>query len=313
MNLPVAGIDVAQNELVMVCLPSGELSRWTNDRAGHRALTAQLTTLAPVRIVLEGSGGLERAVVSVLQTHHLPVVVANPRQVRDFAKGMGKLVKTDPVDAAVLAQFAAIVTPPVTIMRTDAVERLRSLVTRRRQVGHLLVAEQNRLEQAQPIVQGSVQRIIAVLEDELSALSQRIATELEQDPNCRVMHTLLTSVPGIGQVSAATLLAELPELGTLSGKQVAALVGVAPYTQQSGISRGHASIRGGRPAVRTGLYMASLTASRFNPVLAEFYERLIAAHKPKKVALIAVMRKLLTILNAMLRDGTMWNPGAHLA
>jgi transposase len=308
------GIDVAKAELVMAVWPETRVHRFANDTAGHAALVAHLRGLAPARIVLEGSGGLERGVVRALQQDELPVVVANPRQVRDFAKGLGTAAKTDPIDAKMLARYAEVKRPPLLALRTDAQQRLRALVNRRRQVQQLRHAETCRADRTdEPLAVASLARTIALLTEEEATLDAQIAAELAADPASAAIQTVVTSMPGIGPVSAATLLAELPELGTLTSKQIAAIAGVAPQTQQSGTSREYGHISGGRAAVRTCLYMAALSASRHNPVLAELYARLVAEHKPKKLALIAVVRKMLVFLNAMVRDGTMWDPEARMA
>jgi transposase len=314
MKAPMIGIDVAQAELVVAVRPGEQISRFANDATGHAALVAQLKRLAPGRIVLEGSGGLERQVVRALQQDELPVVVANPRRVRDFAKGLGTEAKTDPIDAKLLARYAEVKRPPLLALRTDAQQRLRALVNRRRQVQHLRHAETCRADRTdEPLAVASLARTMAVLTEEEATLDAQIGAELAADPASEAIQAVVTSMPGIGPVSAMTLLAELPELGTLTSKQIAALAGVAPQTQQSGTSRAYGHISGGRAPVRTCLYMAALSASQHNPVLADLYARLVAAHKPKKLALIAVVRKMLVFLNAMVRDGTMWNPEVHMA
>jgi transposase len=304
------GIDVAQDELVAMVEPDAILTRWPNDDAGRAAVLAQLAPLAPALIVLEGTGGLERAVAAVLHEAGLPVAVVNPAQVRHFARGVGRLAKTDPIDAAVLARFAAVVRPAAR-PRPDAAQReLAALVGRRRQVRDLRVAEEHRRRRADPCVAASLERLIAVLAAEQTELERQIADRLALDPAWRAKAAVLASVPGIGPVVAATLVAELPELGGGSAKQLAALVGVAPLTQQSGRGQGPATIGGGRRAVRSALYLATITAVRCNPVLKAFYQRMRAHHKPPKVALVAAERKLLAILNALVRDGAVWQETA---
>jgi transposase len=307
------GIDVAEAELVVVAEPEPAATRWSNDAAGHAALIAHLTPLEPALIVLEGTGGVERAAAAALTEAALPVVVVNPAQARHFARGMGRLAKTDPIDAGVLARFAAVVRPAVR-PRPDAAQReLVALVARRRQVGALRVTEQHHLRRLDPIAQPSAARLLAVLAEEQAELERQIAARLALDPAWRAKAALLESAPGVGPVVAATLLADLPELGTCSAKQIAALVGVAPLTRQSGRHRGQATIGGGRQAVRCALYLAALTAARCHPELAAFYQRLRAQHKPSKLALVAVARKLLARLNAMVRDGVYWQSETALA
>lgn len=314
MHAPMIGIDVAQAELVMAVRPGEQVCRFANDPTGQAALVAHLRPLAPERIVLEGSGGLERGVVRALQRAGLPVVVANPRRVRQFAKGLGTEAKTDPIDAKLLAHFAEVKRPPVLALRTDAQQRLRALVGRRRQVQQLRLAETNRQGRTDdPVALASLARVIALLQAEEATLDAQIAAALAADPASAAIQAVVTSMPGIGPVSAMTLLAELPELGTLTSKQIAAIAGVAPHTQQSGTSREYGHISGGRAPVRTCLYMAALAAAQHNPLLADLYARLQAAHTPKKLALIAVVRKMLVYLNAMVRDGTMWDPEAKMA
>lgn len=307
------GIDVAEAELVVVAEPEPAATRWPNDAAGHAALIAHLAPLAPALIVLEGTGGVERAVSAALAEAALPVVVVNPAQVRHFARGVGRLAKTDPIDAAVLARFAALVRPAVR-PRPDAAQReLAALVARRRQVCALRVAEQHHLRRLDPVAQPSAVRLLAVLAEEQAELERSIAARLVLDPVWRAKAALLESAPGVGPVVAATLLADLPELGACSAKQIAALVGLAPLTRQSGRTRGQATIGGGRQAVRCALYLAAITAARCHPGLSAFYQRLRAQHKPPKLALVAVARKLLARLNAMVRDGVRWQSEAAMA
>ena len=315
----VVGIDVAAAEVVVAlrgAASSGAASSettptaWPNTSDGHAALVAWLTPQRPCLIVLEATGGLETALVAALHAAALPTVVANPRQVRDFARGVGQLAKTDPIDAGVLAHFAAVVRPAVRPRRDAAARDLAALVARRRQVRDLRTAETNRHHQASAPVLGSIARVIAVLDAEVADLEQQIAARLADVPALAATAAVLRSVPGIGPIVTATLLAELPELGVLDARPIAALVGLAPFTQTSGVGRGRARIRGGRAPVRVALVQAALTASRCNPVIKPLYVRLTAAGKPHKVALVACARKLLTILTAMLRSGATWCPRA---
>ena len=307
------GIDVAKRRLDIALWPTGEQRTLANDATDINELVTWLQTQQPQLIVLEATGGYERAVVASLGAAALPVVVVNPRQVRDFARAVGRLAKTDTLDAAVLARFAEAVKPSPRPLPHAQMELLRALVTRRRQVVEMLTAERQRLASAQPPVQGLIQAHIAGLEQELAHLEQELDRTLRQSPLWRAKERLLRSVPGIGPTVATVLLAEMPELGQLDRRQVAALAGVAPLNRDSGQHRGRRSVWGGRATVRTALYMAALAGTRWNPVLKNCYQRLLASGKAKKVALVACMRKLLTILNAMLRDGTAWQevPAVH--
>jgi transposase len=305
------GIDVSKAALDVAGWPGGEAWRVGNDAGGVAALADRLAGLRPRLAVLEATGGLERAAAEALAAAGLAVAVVNPRQVRDFARATGRLAKTDALDARVLARFAAAVRPePRPRPAADAIE-LRALVERRRQVAEMLVQERNRLPGLPARAAARVRAHVGWLEAELAELDRELAGAIEADPERRARDALLRSAPGVGPVLAATLLAEVPELGALGGKQLAALVGVAPLNRDSGAHRGKRAIWGGRAAVRATLYMATLAATRHNPVIRAFYARLLAAGKPKKVALVAAMRKLLTLLNAMLRDRAPWR--AHPA
>ena len=311
--MPFLGIDVAKAQLEFACRPGGETGTVPNDEVGIRALVGQARDLTPTLIVLEATGGYEAAVVAALATAGLPVVVANPRQVRDFAKATGQLAKTDALDAQVLALFAERVRPTPRALPDDAVQALDALLTRRRQLVEMLTAERNRLLVARPTVRRDLQQHIGYLERRLREADGDLHTAVKASPLWRVKDDLLQSVPGVGRVVSLTLLAELPELGRLSHKEIAALVGVAPLNRDSGTLRGKRLVYGGRAPVRAALYMAALVASKCNPVIRAFYQRLRAAGKPAKVALTACMRKLLTILNAMARSGTPWQPDRQLA
>jgi transposase len=307
------GIDVAKAQLEFACRPSGETGTVANDDEGIRTLVDRGQALSPTLIVLEATGGYETAVVAALAAAGLPVVVANPRQVRDFAKAMGQLAKTDALDAQVLALFAERVQPAPRPLPDDALQALDALLTRRRQLVEMLTAERNRLFVARPPVRRDLQQHIRFLERRLREADDDLHTAVKASPAWRVKADLLQSVPGVGRVVSLTLLAELPELGRLSHKEIAALVGVAPLNRDSGTLRGKRLVYGGRAPVRAVLYMAALVASKCNPVIRAFYQRLRAAGKPAKVALTACMRKLLIILNAIARSGAPWQPERTLA
>jgi len=302
------GIDVSKDWLDVAVQPGDQVWRVAQEAERISALARQLQEEKPRLVVLEATGGYETPVVAALGAAGLPVAVVNPRQVRDFARALGKLAKTDRVDAQIIAQFGAAVQPaPQTLPEADAQE-LTALVARRRQVLQMLVAEKQRRQRAVPVVRQRIAHHIAALEQELADLDQDLTDRLRQSPLWRAREDLLRSVPGIGPVTAFVLLADLPELGILSPKECAALVGVAPLNQDSGHRRGKRTCWGGRATVRTALYMATLVATRYNPVLRAFYTRLLAAGKSKKVALVACMRKLLVILTALLKHGRAWNP-----
>jgi transposase len=300
------GLDVAKPTLDVALRPSGEQWRVPNDEAGVAALVDRLRPLHPTLLVCEATGGFERAAIALLAAAGLPVVVANPRQIRDFARATGQLAKTDQIDAAILALFAERVRPTPRPLSDEAAQLLDALLTRRRQLLEMLVAEKNRLGFAPRALHRGIQQHIRWLERQLDDVTKNLAAHIEQSPVWRAKDDLLQSVPGVGPIVSAVLLAELPELGTLSHKQIATLAGVAPLARDSGTLRGKRIVWGGRAGVRTALYLAALCGRRWNPQLRVFYARLIAAGKPKKVALIACARKLLTILNAMLRDTARW-------
>jgi transposase len=302
------GIDVAKDDLVVHVHPAAEAWTVPNTGAGLAQLREQLVPLVPTLIVLEATGGYETAAVAALGAAGLPVVVVNPRQVRAFAKATGRLAKTDRVDAEVLALFAERVRPAVRPLTDEATQDLEALLLRRRQLLDMLTAEKNRLGLARKPIRKSLKAHIRYLERELHMTDSDLGAAVAASPLWRATDDLLQSVPGIGPVVAHTLLAELPELGRLTRRQIAALVGVAPVACDSGAQRGQRAIAGGRASVRSALYMAALVATRHNPVLRGCYERLRAVGKPKKVALVACMRKLLVILNAMLRTHTPWQP-----
>jgi transposase len=302
------GIDVAKAQLDIALRPLGERWAVTNDDTGITALVRRLQEIGPQLIVLEATGGYQRAVVAALATAGLPVVVVNPRQARDFAKATGQLAKTDALDARALAHFAEAIRPAPRPLPDTQTEELRALLARRRPWVGMRTAEQNRLGSAPRRLQADIQVHITWLNERLAALDDDLDTTLRASPVWREREELLRSVPGIGPVCAHTLLLDLPELGTLSRQRLAALVGVAPLNRDSGTLRGTRTIWGGRAHVRTTLYMSTLVAVRYNPVLKTFYERLRAAGKAAKVALTACMRKLLTILHAMVKHHTPWQP-----
>lgn len=300
------GLDVAKATLEVAVRPSGEHWNLPNDEPSIRDLVERLRPLAPSLVVCEATGGFERAAIGALAAAGFPVVVANPRQVRDFARATGQLAKTDRLDAATLALFAERVRPTPRPLPDAAAQLLDALLTRRRQLIEMLTAEKNRLGFAPRPVQPGIRRHIRWLTRQLDDVTGDLAKMIEQSPIWRVKDDLLQSVPGVGPIVSYTLLGELPELGRLGHKQIAALVGVAPLARDSGILRGKRLVWGGRASVRTALYLAALCGRRWNPVLRAFYDRLRTAGKPPKVALIACARKLLIILNAMVRDNARW-------
>lgn len=302
------GIDVAKAQLDIAVRPSGQGWRAGNEEEGIGQLVARLQALSPALVVLEATGGWEHAVAGALAAAGLPVVVVNPRQVRDFAKATGKLAKTDRIDAQLLALFAERVRPDPRPLPDPQARALEALLTRRRQVVEMLTAEKNRLHRVLPKVRPGLEAHITWLERQVEELDDDLGRTLRESPLWREKEDLLRGVPGVGPVLTLTLLAELPELGTLDRREVAALVGVAPLNRDSGTLRGKRTVWGGRAPVRAALYMATLVATRFNPVIQAFYQRLCAAGKAKKVALTACMRKLLTILNAILKHRIPWQP-----
>ncbi|HKN68395.1 MAG TPA: IS110 family transposase [Gemmatimonadaceae bacterium] len=312
----VVGIDVAKAELVVATGSVGTVITRSNDEQGVRALVAELLPLAPERVILEATGGYELLCVGALAAAQLPVVVVNPRQVREFAKATGQLAKTDRIDAQVLALFGERVQPPVRALPDEHARELEAVLTRRRQLLEMRQAERNRLAQLvghrTRSIKQSLKKHIAYLERELAMSDTELGQMIRASPVWRERDALLQSVPGIGPVVARTLVAELPELGQLNRRAIAKLVGVAPLNRDSGTWRGKRAIYSGRASVRAALYMAALVAARRNPVLKAYYQRLLARGKAKKVALVACMRKLLTILTHMLRTGQRWNSAHHL-
>jgi transposase len=303
------GIDVSKTQLDVALRPE---ARWAmpNEASGITTIISRLQTIGPSLIVLEATGGMERSLVRALVAATLPVVVVDPRQVRDFAKATGRLAKTDRLDADMLAHFAEVIRPTVRPMPEAETQALAERSARRRQVVTMLTVEQQHLSSASPAVRKRIQQHLRWLTAELARIDDELDQVIQQNPIWREKDTWLRSVPGVGPVVTTTLLANLPELGTLRHKQIAALVGVAPLNRDSGQWRGKRSVWGGRAQVRAVLYMGTLVATRFNPVIRAFYQRLLATGKAKKVALIACMHKLLTILNALLKQRTSWR---HMA
>jgi transposase len=307
-KVPVfVGIDVAKRRLDVHLLPSGESFAIDHGEEEATALTERLVALAPALVVLEATGGMEVRLAAALAAAGLPVAVVDPRQVRAFARATGRLAKTDRLDAAAVARFAAAVRPPVRPLPDAATRRLGALVARRRQLLEMLVAERNRRQAAAPALHGRIDAHLRWLEEALAEIERDLDGAVRASPVWRAKEELLRSVPGIGNVSARTLLAELPELGSLTRRQVAALVGVAPFSRDSGKLRGRRTVWGGRATLRACLYMAAVAAARgSNPAIAGFYRRLRLAGKPAKLALTACMRKLVVTLNAMLRSNIAW-------
>jgi transposase len=302
------GIDVSKAVLDISVSPTGETWSVPNSAEGMLQLGQRLTALAPVLIVLEATGGLERRAVAALAGAGLPVVAVNPRQVRDFAKATGQLAKTDAIDAAVLAHFADRIRPPLRPLRDAEAQELEALVVRRRQVIDMITAEKNRLSAAPSSkrVRTAIGKTIKWLQKQLEDIDSDLDDAVKGSPAWREKDDLLRTVPGVGKVLARTLISLAPELGTLGRNQMAALIGVAPLNRDSGTQRGRRFVWGGRAQVRSVLYMAALTAARFNPTIRRFYARLLTAGKPRKVVLVACMRKLLSILNAVLRTKSPW-------
>ena len=304
------GVDVSKAALDVHVHPRGRRARLPHTPAGVRRLVARLTKLAPARVVVEATGGWERALVDALHAAAVPVVVVPPHRIRHFARALGVLGKTDRLDAAILAQYAALVQPPVRPPRPPAARTLSDLAARRRQLTAILAAEKARLHGAPATLRADVRLHIRWLEGRLARLAARIAQAVAADPERAATAARLETVPGVGAVTAQTLVTELPELGRLGRRPIAALVGLAPFPRDSGTLRGKRTIWGGRAVVRTALYLAAMSGVRFNPVLRAYYRRLVAAGKPKKAALVAAAHKLLTILNTMVRTDTAWTPRA---
>lgn len=302
------GIDVAKATLDIALRPSDQLWQIIYDDAQVEALVTQLSELSPTLIVVEATGGLERTLVAALVAAKLPVVVINPRLARDFAKAIGRLAKTDRIDAQVLAHYGEAIRPSLRPLPDADTQQLRALVDRRRQLMDMMSAEQSRLNTSSARIHDSIEYHLTWLRQQVASLDDDLDGMLKASSLWHDYDAILQSTPGVGPVLSCTLISQLPELGDLNRKEIAALVGVAPFNRDSGTWRGRRTIWGGRASVRAVLYMSTLVATRHNPVIREFYERLLASGKVKKVALIACMRKLLTILNAMIKNRQRWQP-----
>lgn len=300
------GIDVSSSSLDVAIRPTGDFWSAANTEAGVQEAVAKIQSLSPEMIVVEATGGIEALIVTALASARLPVVVVNPRQVRDFAKATGTLAKTDKLDANIIAHFGEAVRPDIRPIKDDDLQGLTDIITRRRQIIDMLTAEKNRLKRSSRQVSKDIKAHIAWLEKHLDKTDVELHKRIKENPLWRRQDEICRSIPGVGQILSMSLLANLPELGQVSSRQISALVGVAPFNHDSGKYRGRRIIWGGRANVRSVLYMATMTAVRFNPSLKTFYERLVNAGKKPKVALTACMRKLLIILNAMVRDCVKW-------
>ena len=302
------GIDVSKAWLDIAVHPGEDGWRTENTESGIGKLIKRLQTLQIERIVVEATGGYEAKLVERLLQAELPVARVNPGRVRKFAQGLNWFAKTDKIDAKALALFGEKAQPRLLVLPSEAEKRLSALIKRRKQVLDMLTAEQNRLELAEKQVLEYIRNVVQLLQKQVDELDDQIQDLIDQTPDLKKKRDLLQSVPGVGKVLSATLVAQMPELGSCNRKEIAALGGLAPFNHDSGRKHGRRMIRGGRPFVRSVLYMATISATRFNPVIKAMYERLLKAGKQKKVAIVACMRKLLTILNAMIRTQTPWQP-----
>ena len=309
MDAMVVGIDVSKDWLDVAVRPTGESFAFKRTAAGIEDLVERLKDLSPALVAIEATGGFEAVVAAALAGAGLPVVVVNPAQVRAFAVALGKRAKTDPIDAAVIAHFAEATKPQLRQLPDEKTRFLADLIARRRQIVEMLAAESQRARRiSDHRVTRSIARLRKALEEELAELERLIADHMRRSTVWVEKEKLLASVPGVGKTIARTLIAELPELGSLDRRQIAALVGLAPWTRQSGQWRGKSFIGGGRKTVRSALFVGAMVAARYNPQLKQFRDKLVAAGKPKLLALVAVARKLITILNAILRDRRPWHP-----
>lgn len=302
------GIDVNKTQLDVAVEPTGETWSARNDEVGIAKSVEHLQRLQPRRVVVESTGGLEQPLLRALEAAGVPFSLINPHRSREFARSKGLLAKTDKIDAHLLALFGQAIQPKPTHLPTEQEQLLAALVERRRQLIEIRTAEHNRLASAHSAVRPDIEQHLKELQEKIAELERQIAQSIDADAEFQRKAQILQSVPGIGLITSATLVSELPELGEVNRKESAALVGVAPFNNDSGRHRGKRRVKGGRAGVRTNLYMSTLSAIHFNPVIKPFYQRLLKNGKPKKVAIVACMRKLLTILNAMLHSGTSWNP-----
>jgi transposase len=307
------GIDVSKDRLDVAARPSGESWQVANTELGIATLVKRLAKLKPTLVVLEATGRLESAAVSALAVAEIPLVIVNPRHVRDFARSTGKLAKTDKLDAQMLARFADAIRPEPRPLPDEGHQRLEALLVRRRQLLGMVTAERNRRRRAPALTRAEIDEHVAWLQVRVEAIEDELNKTIRSSPLWREKVALLRSVPGVGPMLAATIVAQLPELGVLTHKEIAALVGVAPLNRDSGDWRGKRTIWGGRPQVRAALYMSALVATQFNPLIRPFYLRLLATGKPKKLALTACMRKLLIILNAIAHRGAPWRSPVNMA
>ena len=302
------GVDVSKERLDVAVAPSGESMSFANSEDGIALLADFVKPRNPEMVLFEATGGWEMNAVNQLATHRLPLVVLNPRHVRDFAKATGQLAKTDAIDARILARFGQAVRPEVRSLKPLELRKLDALNTRRRQIVEMLTAEQNRLVSAPEWVRPDIEELIAILKKRLAAINRDLNKLIRKSPLWREKDKILQSFPGVGPVTASTIIAALPELGSLNRRQIATLVGVAPLNCDSGTHKGKRKIWGGRADIRSVLYMCAMTAARCNPVIRPFYQKLLRAGKPNKVARTACMRRVLVILNAMMRSHTCWQP-----
>lgn len=300
------GIDISKDFLDVAFLPGGEKRQYPNDEEGIAKLLTGLAKLPVELVVMEPTGGFEVPVAAALSSEGIAVAVVNARQIKEYAKATGRLAKTDAIDALVMAEFASVIKPPARPLRDEEAKKIKAMVSRRRQLLEMMTAEKNRRSIARMHLKGSIQSHIDWLKQELDELDGTLRKMIEESPAWRVQDNLLQSIPGVGKVLSLTILAELPELGKLNRRQIAALVGVAPYNRDSGRMRGKRTIWGGRASIRNVLYMATLASTRYNPVISDFYRRLVERGKEKKVALVACMRRLLTIMNAILKHEIPW-------